>query len=344
MAVALWESGIAFQTKVPFTRFVQRTNSALQPLAAAGMGMGATATKKSKKKKGKKTSSKGMGGKKNGATSAFDVNASLMRLEKKYEEMLQSSTKAMHNDDESGVVSEMVVTVRANPSKSSATADWVPVAQLSLHPHSEVSSEWARAAISLYCRELSQAASLGAKIFATVPRQDIQYAIEPVESWYKHVYDTVVEVANDDSSGKKGEVISSMTKAEAREVLQIDNNNENQASIKQAYRRKSFEWHPDRLDPDLSEDEKENAAHEYGRIQKAYETLSSGIRSEGSSWYASLGGRERTDFRTIDLMGRDAASSLLERYKVQSAVVGLSEELVQTFVSRNQAASTTVGS
>lgn len=296
----------------------------------AGMGMGTN----SKKKKGNK---KATGGVKKTAA-PFDVNASLLRLEKKYEEMLQKSTRAMHSDDsnsEFDLASEMVVTVRANPSKSAGTADWVPVAQLCLHPRTQVSSEWVQAAVSMYCRELSQAATFGSKIFATVPRQDMQYAIEPVESWYKHVYDTVMEHKNDkaSSSAAKGEVITSMTKAEAREILEVDST-VSTSDIKQAYRKKSFQWHPDRLG---SDDDRDHAAHEFSRIQKAYETLTSGVRQEGSSWYASLGGKERTCFRIIDLMNRDDASSLLERYKVQSAIAGLSEEIVQTFVSRNQA-------
>lgn len=310
------------------------------------MGMGA-ATSNNKNKKSKKSkggNGKGMGGKKNGAA-AFDVGASLTRLEKKYEELQMASAKAMHNDEDpsdSALASEMVVTVRASPSKSAGTADWVPVAQLCLQPHAEVSSEWVQAAVSLYCRELSQSATFGAKVFATVPRQDMQYAAETIESFNKHVYETVME--NNSANGStdnKGEAIASMTKGEAREILQVDTEVD-QRGIKQAYRKKSFQWHPDRLESDLSSDEQEHAAHEYGRIQKAYETLCSGIRTEGSSWYASLGGRERTGFRVIDLMSRDKADDVLKKSKVQSAIAGLDRELIQTFVSRNQAGSISV--
>ena len=328
----------------------------LQAAATKGMGMGmggaATKTKKPKKAKG------GMG-KKNGTSktsTAFDASASLLRLEKKFDEMQQASNKALHaasssEDDDTAsdtsgsmMTSEMVVTVRAVPSKSAATADWVPVAQLCLHPHSEVSSQWAQAAISLYCRELSFAATLGSKLFASVPRQDLQYAIEPVDSFYKHVYDPIMETkANSDK--KANNALESMTKAEARDVLELDTSaaavseDDQKSQIKQAYRKQSFQWHPDRLDKDLSPEDVEAASHQYARIQKAYELLTSGIRSSTTSWYASLGGRERTDFRVIDLLGRDDAASILERFKVTSAVVGLDPEVTQSFLTRNQASS-----
>ena len=322
------------------------------------MGMGGATTKsKNGKNKKNKTKKNGMQKSNPAASSSFDASASLMRLEKVWDEMQQASNKAIHSkeedeDDTSGsmLASEMVVTVRAAPSPnkksalSPATADWVPVAQLCLHPHSEVSSEWARAAVSLYCRELSFAATLGSKLFAKVPRQDLQYAIEPVDSFYKHVYDPIMEQKpSSSSSSDAGGALEGMTKAEARIVLDLVEDNSNseedqKSNIKRAYRKLSFQWHPDRLDKDLSESEVAHASHQYARVQKAYETLNSGIRSSTSSWYASLGGRERTDFRVIDsLLGQDEAASILERFRVKSAVVGLDPEVSQSFVTRNQA-------
>ncbi|CAB9498612.1 DnaJ domain [Seminavis robusta] len=337
--------------------------TALFSTNSRGMGMGGSSTKQKKKNKSKKggTNSKGMGNKNNGnnknkskQSTPFDAGASLSRSEKKYEELQQASARALHGDSDdttpdnnNNLVSEMVVAVKAVNSKIAGTSDWVPVAQLCLQPHTEVSSEAVQAAISLYCRELSFAATLGAKMFSGVPRNQLQYAIEPVDSFQKFVYGPLMEQQEQQQGQEEQQV---MTKAQARQILQVDdddddNTPENMRSrIKQSYRRNSFQWHPDRLD-DPTDADKEHAAQQYARVQKAYEILSSDIRSSGSSWYASLGGRERTDFRTIEtLLGGDAATVVLERHNVQSAVAGLDRDLVQAFVTRNQQASSSSSS
>ena len=327
-------------------------------LAAAGMGMGMgtkskAGAKNSKKKNGKNSngSSNNNSNKKKGAV--FDVSASLLRLEKKYDEMMLSSAKSLQSEDQQvdQLAAEMVVAVRTNPStksKSAATADWVPVAQLCLRPHAEVSSEWARAAVSFYCRELSHAAALGAKVFTSVPRNDLEYAIEPVESFHKYVYDHVILETHSKNNNKSNNSdnehqinLEGMTKAQARQILELDENEHDKQAIKKAYRNKSFRLHPDRLREHTAE-EVETASVEYAKVQRAYERLTSGVRSAGTSWYASLGGKDRNDFRPIELMQREAASSVLEKFRVESAVVGLDPELVQTFVTRNQAAGASV--
>jgi len=385
----------------------------LQAGSGMGMGGGSTATSSKKKQKNgnnknkKKASSsnrKSAGQKQQQQqqqqqqqSQPFDAGASLLRLEKKYDQLQQASTRAMHDssaaedeaDDGSSrdstttatttttIASEMVVTVRAVPSKTAATADWIPVAQLLLYPHVEVSSEEARAALSKYCRELSHAASLGSNLLARVPRQDLQYAIEPVESFYKYVYDPIMKVKpttpknskskskrngddddNDDDEEQENILLASMTKAQARVILELDadhmescsSDDEQRVHIKQKYRQQSFQYHPDRLDQDMTPEDRLLASKQYARVQKAYQTLSSGIRSSNnnnsdmgtsssaaSSWYASLGGRERTDFRPVSLLSQDQATSILEQSQVQSAVVGLDGEVIRSFVVRNQA-------
>jgi DnaJ domain len=340
----------AFQLQYPNVHAPHQRKS-LQPLQSTttrgmGMGSGTSSSKKSSKKDKKDSGSnnKGMGKPKNGSkasssTTPFDASAALLRLEKKYEEIQQASTRSLHSDeddDSTSVASEMIVAVRASKSKT-AGGDWVPFANLCVHPHAEVSSEWVHAAVSLYCRELSFCATQGAKVFSAVPRNELQYAIEPVDSFFKHVYDPLMK------DQQKGSDIP-MSKAEARELLEIDDDtndagDDERSRIKKSYRRKSFEWHPDRLDlANMSEDEQEHAAQQYARIQKAFNILSSDARTAGSSWYRSLGGRDRTDFQVIqELMGMDAASSILERHGVQTAVAGLDPDLVQLFVARNRA-------
>jgi hypothetical protein len=326
----------------PFSPSSSTESVVLLKATGMGKGMGMAANSKSKKNysnKNKKKNGKGSN------TAVFDVNASLMRLEKKYEELVLAGAKSLHNDDDiDEPTAEMVVTVRAAPNKSktAATADWVPVAQLCLRPHAEVSSEWAQAAVSLYCRELSHAASLGTKAFSSVPRNDLQYAIEPTESFHKFVYDHVVLETQNNQKKSNGNVgdndnLNGMTKAQARQVLELDEQEDDKSAIKKAYWKQSKKLHPDQL-RDHSEEQLQQASLEYAKVQKAYEKLTSGVRTAGSSWYASLGGKDRNDFRPIELLGREDASAILERYRVESAVVGLDPELAQTFVIRNQAA------
>jgi len=379
-ACILFSATHAFVTPTSATAaaaVAQRTRITLNG-SSRGMGMGATPSGKPKKANGKTAAAKGqgMGGgntkHKNGKAPPFDANASLLRLEKKYDELISASNKAFHKasqsdtdtDDDVHVVSEMVVAVRAvSSSATTGTSDWVPIAQLCMQPHVEVGDPKVQAAVSLYCRELSVAAARGAKVFATVPRDKLQYAVEPVDSFYKHVYDPVMEEGSKSQKKKNAlltpeeEELARMTKHQARTVLElisssdatINNNNNNKivddkAQIKQAYRRLSFQYHPDRLSPDLLPVQKEEAAFCYARVQKAYEILSSGVRHGNASWYASLGGRERTCFKVMDqLLGADQARSILEGGTTTNggaAIVGLDDKVIQAFVARHQAAGT----
>jgi hypothetical protein len=125
-----------------------------------------------------------------------------------------------------------------------------------------------------------------------------------------------------------------MTKAKAREILGLEPNESDKSAIKQAYRKLSFELHPDRVDG--SEEEQETAADRFGEVKLAYEILSSGVRQEGVSWYESLGGRARTGFLgPINLLPLALAQEQMTIRNAEGAIVGLDKELIQTFVARN---------
>ena len=80
----------------------------------------------------------------------------------------------------------------------------------------------------------------------------------------------------------------------------------------------------------------EGATAEFGRVNRAYDTLSSGVREEGVSWYESLGGKERTGFvGPINLLPMGAAQESMTRHKAEAALCGLDPEMVQTFVARH---------
>lgn len=311
--------------------------------AGMGMGMGAT---KSKKKKGGKNKNKG----KASSSAPFDVSASLIRLEKKYDELMLDVAKELKKEEEEAesyssyrsgeiemITSEYVIAARASSRKGSVP-DWVPVAQLCLkRPETEyvegASDAMVQTAISVYCRELSHLAAVGAPVFSTIARNDLQYSVESVDSFYKFVYDEVVEgkaTKNPDQT---------MTKAEARKTLGLLKDGGNvsditKTDIKQAYRKLSFELHPDRFEG--TPEECKEATRQFGRVNLAYDTLSSGVREEGVSWYESLGGKERTGFvGPVNLLPIGAAQETMTRHKAEGALCGFDPEMVQSFVARH---------
>jgi hypothetical protein len=307
----------------------------------AGMGMGMAPTK-SKKKKGKKSKGKG----KASSSTPFDVNASLIRLEKKYDELMLGVAKDLKREEEEAesysswssgeiemMTSEYVIAARAS-SKKSSVPDWVPIAQLCLKRpeteyHEGASDAMVRTAVSVYCRELFRLAAQGAPVFSTIARNDLQYSVESVDSFQKFVYDDVVE----GNANKNPD--QAMTKTEARKTLGLleDVSEITKSDIKQAYRKLSFELHPDRFEG--TPEECEEATRQFGRVKLAYDTLSSGVREEGVSWYESLGGKERTGFvGPVKLMPLGEAQESMTRRKAQGALCGLDPTMVQSFVAR----------
>ena len=312
----------------------------------AGMGMGvATKKKKGGKNKKKNKNSSAAASQK----SPFDVNASLIRMEKKYDELMLDVAKELKKEEEEAdsyssyssgeiemITSEYVVCTRASSSSKSRIRDWVPVAQLCLKRQETdfedgASDEMVRTAISAYCRELSHLAAVGAPVFSTIARNDLQYGVESVDSFHKYVYDEVVETKETKNPDQV------MTKAEARETLGLSTSDSENAKseMKQAYRKLSFELHPDRFEG--TPEECEAAKERFYRVKLAYDTLQSGVREEGVSWYESLGGKERTGFcGPVELLPLGAAQETMVRHKSVAALCGFDPVLVQSFVARQK--------
>lgn len=337
-----------------------RRAAAGSSLSMAGMGMGATASKK----KGKKGAGSGKGaGKK--PSEKFDIASAMMKSEKLYDELMAESARALNSDewvDESDmdITTEYIVTARCRTDR--ALSDWVPVAQMCIirpvhlddGEHGDNSS--IRAAVSHYRREISYAASLAAPAVKSIPRNLIEYAAEPTDSFMKFVYEDVIEgKATESYVGADGNKVA-MTKARAREVLGLEAGCKDASLIKRAYKKQSMAYHPDRfVNSDKTKEELEETSNQFALVKMAYEALNSGVRSDGvngsatngdangasvqspaSSWYESLGGKSRTEFYgPIDLLSSEKAGALCNK-AFKSAVVGLDPDLVTSFVLRNQ--------
>lgn len=288
-----------------------------------------------------------------------------------------------NNDDDANdikeetIFSEFVVAAKYNPKKknnnnknnknnkivgSSSVLDWLPIGQICLsRPYNSNDERIPNDlidAVSLNCRELSHMASITVPIFSKLPRQDIQYSVETMESWYKYVYDNIMENNQDSSSSSSDSSSSKWSKKDARVALGLPEDCNDLKEIKAAYRKLSFKYHPDRFvtivnqDEETEETEKERkeANIKYTQIKQAYEFLmmSGGMMdssssdtsssSTGLSWYESLGGRERTDFKgPLKLISIQEASERKEKGNWESAVVGIDPSVAMNFNARNQA-------
>ena len=303
-----------------------------------GSGGGGGSSKKKNSKKGLTTAASSV------AAPSFDASASLLRLEKTYDRLLLEASKRqlqLESDDDdfeyddATTSAEYVIAAR----DGKVLPDWVPVAQL-IVVNVDDDGLLVQAGVSSFCREIHHVAGLACNTFRSIPRQGLEYSVEPAESFYKFVYDAVVErSASSDAS--------LMTMAEARRVLGINTNDASttaptsgtHAELKRQYRARAFECHPDRIRhaAHLDDAAREQSALEYAQVQLAYETLlgSGFVRREGRTWYESLGGKERTEFRPTGLLPLRQAEQRLQG--TESAVMGLDPQLVQSFVARSLA-------
>jgi hypothetical protein len=298
----------------------------------------------------------------------FDASSALIRSAKLYEELSLKASKvlaAVENEEsyegddiDEEVYSEFLIAAKYVPPTqedcnyppgSAGLSDWVPVAQLCLiRNRSTLSSTKMQLhnAVSTYCREIYHAAQTVAPIFNNIPRPHIRYSAEPLDSFFKYVYDNVL---SDPSPQQTDEV---MTKAQARDILGIPLESTNDLSlIKQRYRTLSMQFHPDSAvstttTVTINQDNDDNdISAKFRQVRLAYDTLCSGIRvtdatgTTTGSFYETLGGKDRTDFLHIPpLISPDQARKDMAE-TIQSAVIGLDSDTVMAFVTRNLAAS-----
>lgn len=386
--------------------------TATTTLSMAGFGASSstTTTKTKRSKKTKKQSSNNKNDSSFDVSAAFmrseklydkimiESTKSILSEEEEEEDNTYSTTSITSDDDT--ITSEFIVAARRSIKSSSSSSsqkqqqqqsqsptpttgsDWIPVAQICLcrSRHSRVEYDGRIPpqlvqAVSALCREIHWAATISARsVFSSVPRKDVEYSVEPVESFYKFVYDVVLDDTSSGSSSASSSEQTTMitTTKEARAVLGVDETCTDINEIKRAYRTLSFKNHPDRFvvassssgSSDVSEHEiqKAKAMETYTKVKDAYEMIlrsgltavgkssaattnggSSSGSGSGLSWYESLGGRERTDFQgPLELIQLKEAQKGFERCLktengYRSAIAGLDPEIIMCFVARNQA-------
>ena len=116
---------------------------------------------------------------------AFDVAKAMIKTEKRYDQLMQESIKAMNSEDwdESQITTEYIIAARAKPGTvlPKALCDWVPIAQIVLtrpvlyNEDADISKHYMQSAVSFYCRELNYSATLSAPAFKSIPRNLVEY-------------------------------------------------------------------------------------------------------------------------------------------------------------------------
>jgi hypothetical protein len=223
---------------------------------------------------------------------------------------------------------------------NAALTDWVPIAQLLVlgERNQVVTEQFLAVSMATLCREAHCALTNNMVSLKSIAAPLLEYAAEPLNDFEKHVYPMF-----DASFAAKGQ--ARMTRKEALTILFEDPDSKaDGTAIKRQYRKLSMKYHPDRAASDAAseEDVASNQAM-FGKVQAAYETIGGETHSAGLSWYESIGGNGRTEFKgPLDLslgkIGVPAKGAELGHESpmgYSQAVQALSGDITQFFASRN---------
>jgi hypothetical protein len=242
--------------------------------------------------------------------------------------------EVVSDSETESIFREYVITARS--ASCPALSDWVPICLLGLHTSTTATDLFESGiifdAVSTYCREIVQAGVVGSKAFREVGTNSIEYAVESQSSFTDFVYDKVYNVKKQDKNG------GTMKRSDALKVLGLEDGFE-KAKLKTVYRKLTMKYHPDRFVGEGTEEESKAASDKFDEAKRAYELLDGAIVEEGGSWYESLGGKERNEFKTVSVQ-KIGVKRLGEEMKLdlggwRAAVRCLDSEIIGFFMSRN---------
>jgi len=286
--------------------------AALQTVALMGTS--------SKKRKAQRNS-----GKRKAGPRPQPVNyAALVRASEAQHNKITAQYEPGENDDGT-VMTEWIVAARVREGQPVVPmlTDWVPVATIVALAHEQATHNLAReTVVGQLKKEISECVHLVSASLRSVDRDGLEYALEPVDSFSSHVMDRSKYEKHDDLYRDLGLEPG----ATPRE-------------IKTAYRKIAAQCHPDTFA--TRPEGQEEAAARLKKAQDAYTILGGGVGTDNEdSWYASLGGRARTDFsgplstkgHTQKRLGQELP---LEGGGFRLALAPLKPEMAQEFLFRN---------
>ncbi|KAG8460235.1 hypothetical protein KFE25_004483 [Diacronema lutheri] len=252
-------------------------------------------------------------------------------------ELLAQATKVYEaldamtsTDDAQTPVTQWSITVRADGVPE--LSDWVPIALLALHCAGvSEPSALVPGALAAARREVLEAGGQVVPKLRTAPRQNLEFAYEPLHSFSKHVCDGLSTIGT--------------AREDARRTLGVEAG-ASAADLKRAHRKLVMELHPDRF---VGDEAGAAAAIDRMRaVSEAYEQLGGGRggRAGGGaggdrpagSWYEGIGGKARAEFTAVGKLGKDEAQPWLDVAGAcghRLGVCALAADVPLDFVARN---------
>jgi len=223
-------------------------------------------------------------------------------------------------------VSKYAVALRSSAPAAAEISDWVPVALLAVASESADPNGLVPSAVGASVKEILEGACLNFPSLRKVPRETLQYATEPLDSFESHVYE-----------GLQGRA---ERRAEAKKTLGIEGS-ASAAEVKRAHRKLMQQLHPDSFVGD--EEGAEEAKARMLDVQAAYGELGGGQGAGSGSFYQRIGGKARVGFSGA--LPREALAPLGRRRAEQEAayskggwrvgVMPMATSITQEFRSRN---------
>eukprot|EP00668_Euglena_longa_P040608 GGOE01053464.1.p1 GENE.GGOE01053464.1~~GGOE01053464.1.p1 ORF type:complete len:457 (+),score=71.06 GGOE01053464.1:138-1508(+) len=223
---------------------------------------------------------------------SIDTKALLRQSEKEHEKLCSTYG---HDTSSDIVLAEYIVAARSKATGKAepSLSGWVPICSTVVVANTMAQKQLRKPVLIAHlCREFSETLAQISPVLRAYPRKDLEYSLEPWSSFDTYVLNR--------KSTKDAALFAELGLQPGADS----------SDIKAAYRKLASQLHPDlhRANPAVQE---ANSAR-MRRIQEAYTALGGGYGESRDCWYASLGGRARTEFSgVVDLSGVKMGGELL---------------------------------